>query len=116
MWDVGLQIAFAGPYVTKQKYTQYQQLGSVQNAHLKIDKLVEFLTDWSSNETSVFKRAEQLYIDLYERDYIEFADVHLIQLWFQELCEYDYIFPRVTSKFTLAVRTFSGHLYKMNQM
>lgn len=115
MWDVGLQIAFAGPYVTKQNYTQYEQLDTTKNTSLKIDKLGDFLTDWSSNEMSVMKRAEQLYIDLYERGYIGLADVHLVQLWFKELCQYDYIFPNVISKFTLAVRTFSGHLSRMNQ-
>lgn len=115
MWDVGLQIAFAGPYVSKQKYTQPEQSGSAKNTYFKIDKLIEFLADWSSNETSVMKRAEQLYIDLYERGYIELADVHLAQFWFQELYQYDYIFPNVISKFTLAVRTFSGHLYRMNE-
>ena len=94
MWDVGVQIAFAGSYVT-QKTPEYIPEQLEQISHLKADNLTEFLTQWSSNETTLIERAERLFITLYEHGYIEMFDVRLVQIWLQELFQIGYIFPEI---------------------
>ncbi|CAF1183423.1 unnamed protein product [Adineta steineri] len=114
MWDVGLQTAFAGSYSIK-KHVDHNEHELEKEFSWKIDKLVEYLTQWSSVETSFIKRVQQLFISLYEYGYIELIDVHLIQLWLEELHLIGYTFPEIPLKYTLIVRTFAGHLYRMNK-
>jgi hypothetical protein len=40
---------------------------------------------------------EQLFVDLHEHGYIKIYDLHLLQLWLQELYQMDYIFPTFPS-------------------
>jgi len=40
-------------------------------------------------------RMEQLYVDLYERSYVELEDVKAVQLWLQALADVGYEFPTV---------------------
>ncbi|CAF1134273.1 unnamed protein product [Adineta steineri] len=113
MWDVGLQTAFAGSYSIK-KHVDHNEHQLEKEFSWKIDKVIEYLTQWSSAETSFIKRVKQLFIDLYEYGYIELIDVHLIQLWLEELHLIGYTFPEIPLKYTLIVRTFAGHLDRMN--
>jgi len=64
--------------------------------YLKAGKLVEFLSTWTPSrgiEASLPERMEELWIDLYERGYIELKDVEAIQLWSQALIGVGYKFP-----------------------
>jgi hypothetical protein len=82
--------------------------------YVKSGKLIEFLSGWSPTGDSFVKRVEELYIALFERGYLESIDVKLTQLWLHELVQSSYILPKIRPKFTLAVRTYAGHIHKMN--
>lgn len=100
LWDVDVHLAFTGPLV-KQSRNPHSWLGDLQAEqplYMKSGKLVQFLSEWESLKPTLDQRAEELYIALYERGYIEIDDVHLLQLWLKELASGGYVFPRVTSK------------------
>ncbi|CAF4401981.1 unnamed protein product [Rotaria sp. Silwood2] len=82
--------------------------------HHKSVQLLKFLNEWSGIGDTVPKRVEALYTALYERGYLEIADVELILLWLNELIQAGYKFPQIISKFTVAVRTYTGDLHKLN--
>ncbi len=64
----------------------------------KVDNIIQFLTQWSTNQTSFIERVEQLFIALHEQGYIQMFDVHLTKIWLQELYQIGYIFPEITPK------------------
>ncbi|CAF2136972.1 unnamed protein product [Rotaria magnacalcarata] len=116
MWDSGLQVSFAGSYVTRRRNTHSlsQDMNAKHDLDLQTEKLIEFLSDWSASSDSLVKRVEELYIALYERGFLESVDVELVQLWLFELIQNGYVFPMISAKFTLAVRTYAGHIQRMN--
>jgi hypothetical protein len=73
--------------------------------------LVDFLSNWKGTSTTTSHpfafpnnylpaRMEQLWIDLYERGYIELEDVRVVQLWLGALQQVQYEFPTTTSSTT----------------
>jgi len=62
---------------------------------LKTSKLVRFLTTWSSDGQTVPELMEQLWIELYEHNFISEDDIYLVQLWLKALVISGYDFPPV---------------------
>jgi hypothetical protein len=64
--------------------------------YLQSSALVKLIGDRLSQPNeyrSVPQAVEDLWIDLYQRGYIELKDVYNVQLWLQALCDIGYVFP-----------------------
>ena len=97
-WDVGLQLGFiARPLVVQDRnvHSNIGDLGSEWDIYVKGKQLMEFLGSWKGKGRTIVERTEQLWIALYEREYVEFHDVELVQLWLQTLLEIGYKLPDV---------------------
>ncbi|CAB9496050.1 Protein of unknown function, DUF288 [Seminavis robusta] len=74
-----------------------------QHLYLRTEALLEFLDNWrfsteGSAEDSLQARIEDLWIKLYERQYIEMIDVQAVQEWLTALEQGGYTFPAVKAK------------------
>lgn len=65
----------------------------------KSGKLIEFLSQWDSTFDTVPQRMEHLWIDLYERGYIEENDITFLQTWIGALHQIGYEFPVLKRRF-----------------
>lgn len=103
-WDVGASLAFSPPKVEqiRNAHTYIADLQSELDLYLKAERLVEFLgSEWACEMVaarSIPACMEQLWIELYERDYIEIEDVLLVQVWLEELVHAGYRFPQYLSR------------------
>jgi len=92
--------SFLAPRV-RQDRNAHQYLGDFKaelDLYLKAGKLLEYLSTWSPSRgvhATLPERMEELWIDLYERGYIELADVTAMQLWIRTLIEMRYSFPPI---------------------
>jgi STELLO glycosyltransferases len=102
---LNLQIAFVPPRVTQFR-NQHNYLADAKaelDLYFKTEKLLEFLQQWQCTKTllqdthypTVPFCMEQLWIELFEREYIEINDVLLVQLWLKALVETEYQFPTI---------------------
>lgn len=99
--DAGLGLVFSPPKVI-QKRNDHNYLGDFtaeQDLYTKSGKLIEFLSQWDSEHDSIPQRMEQLWIDLYERGYIEVEDVYAVQMWLGALHQTGYEFPPLKRRF-----------------
>ena len=64
--------------------------------YTKTSKLVEFLHNYEQEVRNVPESMENLWIQLYERGYIEFEDVIHLQNWIQALVDVGYTFPKMS--------------------
>ena len=97
-WDVGLQFGFiARPLVVQDRnvHSNIGDLGSEWDLYIKGKPLMEFLQNWKGKGRTIVERTEELWIALYERQYVELRDVELVQLWLQTLIDIEYQFPDV---------------------
>lgn len=99
--DAGLRLVFAPPKISqKRNYHNYlADFEAEQDLFTKSGKLLEFLMKWDTAADSIPKRVERLWIDLYERGYIEHEDVLSVQLWFAALYQIGYKFPSLRRRF-----------------
>ena len=99
--DLGLSVVFLAPKV-RQDRNAHNYLADMQaelDLYFKAGKLIEFLSqEWNSAAHTIPERMEELWIELYQRGYIELDDVQAIQLWLEALVETGYQFPKVTRK------------------
>lgn len=99
--DAGLRLVFAPPKIFQQR-NEHNLLGDMiaeTDVYRKSGKLVEFLSKWDSDHDSIPERMEQLWIDLYERGYIEIEDVVNVQMWLAVLSQHGYEFPPLKRRF-----------------
>ena len=97
-WDVGIKVGFAArPLVVKDRnilsYTK--DMSEESDLYLKSKELISFLREWKGRGSTIVERTEELWIALYEREYIEDKDVSLLQQWLQFLLDVGYMFPLV---------------------
>jgi len=92
MWDVGLRIAFAEPWVQqiRNAHTYLADFQSEMPLYLTASGLVRFLIAWRpgraiSGGEALLAAAEELFIALYEVGVIELQDVELQQAWLSDL-------------------------------
>ena len=63
--------------------------------YLRTEALLQFLGDWRSSAPTLAERIVELYMQLYEREYVEHEDVVNVGLWVRELTIIRYAFPGV---------------------
>ena len=61
----------------------------------QIEALLETLSEWTCSARTLPGRMELLYIELYEKEFIEISDVFLVQSWLRALERANYMFPPV---------------------
>ena len=99
-WDTGLQFGFiARPLVVQDRnvHSNIGDLGSEWDLYIKGKPLMEFLGSWKGKGRTIVERTEELWIALYERQYVELLDVQLVQLWLQTLLDIGYTFPDIVN-------------------
>ncbi|GFH56578.1 hypothetical protein CTEN210_13054 [Chaetoceros tenuissimus] len=100
--DAGLRLVFAPPKIIQFR-SDHNYLGDFEAEHdlyAKSGKLLEYLKQWDHPDADdIPKRMEALWIDLYERGYIEKDDVTAVQKWLQALDEIGYEFPPLKRRF-----------------
>lgn len=98
--DLGLSVMFLPPAIVQDRNEHYY-LADMQaelDLYFKGGKLLEFLSGWDSPEEAIPQRMEELWIDLYERGYIDLNDVKVVQLWLAALVEIGYEFPSMVRR------------------
>ena len=99
--DAGLHLGFfARPLVVhdRSSHSLVGDLKSEEDLYEKTHKLIEFLNDWESEAENLPARMEELWIEAYERDYIQIDDVYMLQEWLKALLAIGYGFPEVKKK------------------
>ena len=95
--DLDLAVAYLPPRITQDRnaHNYLADMEAESDLYLKAGTLIRFLSGWSNNALETIPaRMEGLWIDLYERGYIEEGDVKMVQRWLSALCEIGYEFPR----------------------
>ncbi len=99
LWDTDHQIGFKLHHpLGVQDSNCRNTLGDLEaerDVYMKSKHLVEFLGSWKGKGNTVVERMEELWIALYEQQYIEAYDVEVVQLWLQSLLDAGYKFPDV---------------------
>ena len=96
--DVGLRFGFTFRPLVVQNRNQHNIIADLDaEAHLytRAKQLIKYLNAWKGSGKSFVSRVEELWIALYEREYIELEDVKLVQLWLQSLVDAGYEFPKL---------------------
>jgi len=100
LWDVGQRLAFTPPRVTQVRnvHDALADMQAERDLYEKSLALVKFLREWRGKGDSLPERYEELYVALYERDFIGLADVLLAQQWLLALKGLGYEFPSIVSQ------------------
>ena len=101
-WDAGLKMGFLPrPLVVQDRnvHSNIADLEAERDLYMKSKHLVEFLGEWEGKGKTMVERIEELWIEMYERTYIEYDDVILLQLWLQSLIDIGYKFPPVSESY-----------------
>ena len=97
MHDVGQVVGFVSPFV-KQIRNAHNYQGdymSERPLYEKTEALVRVLSQWKSISHSFEKRFIELFVELYERDFIEIKDVYMAYEWINTLRQMKYKFPKL---------------------
>ena len=106
--SIGLKLLFAPPIV-KQDRNDHNYLADFQSElplYLRASKLLEHLNEFSfkgseggypPSSKSLPGMIEHLWVEMYERGYIEMKDVRLVQAWLESLMVVGYKFPSAPS-------------------
>ncbi len=96
MTELGLYVLYTPPIVTHER-TAHDYLGDMvaeADVYSKTSSLLAFLDSWSPKEAETLPEfIVELWIELYERDYIELHDVESIKEYLQSLVTIGYQFP-----------------------
>lgn len=94
---LGLSVMYTPPLVTQDRneHNYLANLAAEQDLYFKTDQLLLFLNSWTHERPYLSLPAllEQLWIALYERDYIGHEDVLAFQDWILTLLNIGYEFP-----------------------
>ncbi len=95
LWDIDEQLAFLPSLVVHERmpHDYLKDFQSESDLYLKTGALVKFLSEWKSSQTTLAGRMEGLWIDLYERGFLEQIDIKLMQAWIRDLISVGYSFP-----------------------
>jgi hypothetical protein len=93
--DVGLRVGFtARPLVVRER-NDIPDFTAEIPLYTTTKQLVEFLNTWKGTGESIVARTEELWIALYEHEFIELEDIKMVQLWLQTLINVGYNFPEL---------------------
>lgn len=98
--DIGMRLAFTPPMVAqfRNAHSYLADFDSELPLYQQSLKLVEQLSAWKPSTAcarSLPARMEELWVFLYEHDYIQMDDVLLLQKWIQSLIKFGYDFPPI---------------------
>ena len=99
-WDVGLQVGFLARPLVVQDRNPHSNLGDLdaeRDLYQKSEHLINFLGKWKGKGKTLITRVEELWVTLYEHQYIEVDDVVLLQQWLQSLLDVGYTFPELVN-------------------
>jgi hypothetical protein len=98
MHDVNQVVGFVSPFVKQVRNVQDYHLDYMNERPLyeKTDALLRILSQWKGQSTLFEERFVELFVELYERDFIELKDVHVAQKWIRTLKQLSYEFPKIT--------------------
>eukprot|EP00956_Cyclotella_meneghiniana_P022062 scaffold41048_cov24-Cyclotella_meneghiniana.AAC.1 len=97
-WDINVRVGYASEPLVVQDRNVHDIVGDLEaEGHLyqRSDQLVDFLNEWHSSAPTLPERIEELWIALYERNYIQESDVKSVQRWLMVLKELKYNFPKI---------------------
>jgi hypothetical protein len=97
MKEVGLHLVYSPPIVRHDR-SAHDYLADFQaesDLYLKTNKLLQCLDEWKSDapDSSLVDRIYELWIHLYEHEYIELEDVEAVKEWLSALSQIGYEFP-----------------------
>ena len=98
LWDCDLQLGFVARPLVVHDRTEHNDLGDLdaeRDLYMKSEHLVKFLGRWKGTKTTLIERIEELWVALYEHQYIEVKDVELLRYWLQSLHQAGYTFPEL---------------------
>ena len=87
----------ARPLVTQDRniHSNLADFNAENDLYEKSEQLVDFLHQWEGKSATLVGRIEELWVALYEHEYIEILDVKIVQLWLQALIDAGYQFPEL---------------------
>jgi hypothetical protein len=87
MKDIGLHVLYTPPIVNHEcsAHDYLSDFVAERDLYDKTTKLLEFLDGWASNAETLSERIFDLWICLYERDYIGLHDVKAVKEWLNVL-------------------------------
>lgn len=98
MKDIGLSIVYTPPivYHNRSDHDYISDFAAETDLYMKTSKLLDFLDNWSSDSELLQDRILQLWISLFEHNYISAEDVEAVGSWLQTLVAIGYEFPSVS--------------------
>ena len=100
-WETDLRVGFtARPLVVQDHDIRFtKELTPAQlKASNKTKKLIMFLGSWKADGDTVVERIENLWSNLYDRNFIDHSDVETLHLWLQGLKRIKYRFPELKNQ------------------
>jgi hypothetical protein len=105
MKDIGLHVLYTPPIVNHEcsAHDYLSDFVAERDLYDKTTKLLEFLDGWASNAETLSERIFDLWICLYERDYIGLHDVKAVKEWLNVLHVISYKFPDVKTDHDVSI-------------
>ena len=102
MRELGLYVLYTPPIVTHER-TAHNYLGDMTaeaDVYTKTSSLLALLDQWSptKNASTLPEVIFELWIELYEHDYIELHDVETVKVYLRTLIAIGYEFPSLKNK------------------
>lgn len=91
-----IHVAYAvEPLVNQNRnpHTYLADFDAEQDLYYKSGRLLEFLNEWDPATHTLPEQVVELYVRLYERDYVGLSDVNMVKLWLDELDRLSYTYP-----------------------
>ena len=97
MVDVGQSVGYVSPFVENKQTSLNMQGDFMSEASLyeKTEALIKVLNNWQSVSNFFEERLLELFVQMYECDFVELIDVVLVQKWVRSLKQIGYVFPAV---------------------
>lgn len=100
LWDLNLFVSFCSPFVSQYRnaHNYLADFDAEQDLYVKSSALVEHLIQFKFSTEDLMCRMEELFIDLYEHEYLGIEDIVSMQNWIKDVLSIGYTFPPVRSK------------------
>ncbi|KAL7531344.1 hypothetical protein ACHAXR_003989 [Thalassiosira sp. AJA248-18] len=101
--DLNLYVLYTPPIVNhlRSAHDYVSDFVAETDLYTKTTKLLDYLNRWSSNDPHLAQRILDLWIGLYEHEFIELADVIAVKEWLEILSMVGYEFPEVAGHLPL---------------
>lgn len=95
MKDVGLHLVYSQPIVQHKRspHDYLADFAAESDLYHKTAKLLNHIDGWSSDNESFPHRILDLWIELFEHDYLGLDDVEAVKQWLNSLISMGYVFP-----------------------